>query len=134
MTGIDNNILLFRELSDIPAVRFEVSRYIWTLPDGSMVWVHARNEYAAKNILIDLHQRFHRLMEILQRHIFSEQLFTTENAARFHDACLRVLGVPLNRIPESFSSISTDDLAKGLSNDLPGCSFEMCVEHSFGFD
>jgi hypothetical protein len=129
---------LYFELSDIPAVRFEVDRYTWTLPDGSKVWVHARNEYAAKNVLIDLHQRYHQLQEILQRHIVSGQSFTLDQSAQFNAACVRVLGVPLHEIPLSFASIPAKELAdgltKGLTNGFSKGKFEMHINQSVGFN
>jgi hypothetical protein len=128
----------FLELCDIPSVGFEVDRYTWTLPDGSKVWVYARNEYAAKNIIIDLHERYHRLQEILQRHTHSNQPLTTGETARFYAACIRVLGVPLNQIPQSFSSLTADELAKGLSDSIfktrSNSLFTMDIGHSFGFE
>ena len=120
------------ELCDIPEVRFESDRYTWTLPDGSKIWVHARNDYAAKNILIDLHQRSHQLQNALDR--FGSEAFTPDQSERFNAACIRVLGVPLHQIPLSFASIPANELAAGLSTGLSKGRFEMKIERSFGFN
>jgi hypothetical protein len=85
------------ELYKISWISTVVRRYVWTLDDGSKLWVDSCSIDDAINILIQVHQSCHQLLEAKQR------LDQTEEES--DASALKVLGLTLTDISPSFITI-----------------------------
>jgi hypothetical protein len=110
------------ELYNISWISSTVSRYLWTLDDGSKLWADSYSINDAINILVQVHQCCHQLLKAKQRLAQSDE---ESNASS-----LRVLGLTLSDVPPSFISIPEDKVFDYFYNRS---LVVLSVPASFGF-